>query len=613
MLAEASGRNEERALGDGSGPASSPAMPATPGSERRVSRSRLGWTEVLLVLPCLVPLFLNLGLTSMWKSEGRWISIASSMLETGNWLDPRLHGSFYGDKPLLSYWAIALLASALGRLDEQVARLPSAISGAATVLLTAWMAARLLGKKQAVLSAWILATAYSFFFWSRAASADMLSLMFGTGAVAVYLEWTFGFRPWQPILFFTLLAMGGQSKGMPGVILPVAIAIGNSVLAPLARGLCARRGWREIFRDLLPASRQGLLRRSGWIAAGLALGAGLYLLPFVVSRFARGDWQLLGSMYRENFVRALSGFDHTAPVLYYLYTLPLMFLPWGPWLAGALGWAGKRIREDSGLFFPLTAFVVVFSAFTASESRRSYYILPIFPFAAILVAGFWTDISRRMDSGSYPGKPWRILALLPCAVFESLLTLAFLFALTGGLLPGPPGKLWRTLPHPMALAAMAAVGLTGIVLSRRRAGTTGRFFAIAAAGVLVCFWLSTDLEILREKTLVERDFAEEVKARIGGSGFLYFRTRDPTLLYYLGPGPRAQSPEEVLKSLTGAQAELFVVSKGEDLGDLTGFERFETTEVLRFGRGEGLYFLLRCRLKATASQDGANRTPGLGS
>src|SRR5262245_26842707 len=119
------------------------------GSARDDSDARLRAPDVALLVLASLPLFVGLG-GGVHGSEARWLFVAQEMLRSGDWLEPRILGEFYGDKPLLSYWLIAVLATPFGVVDEAIARLPSALAGAGVVWLTARCAAPLLGRRSAV-------------------------------------------------------------------------------------------------------------------------------------------------------------------------------------------------------------------------------------------------------------------------------------------------------------------------------------------------------------------------------------------------------------------------------------------------------------------------------
>ena len=491
---------------------------------------RFGWVEAAWILLASVPLFINLGGLPAWGSESRWLSIASRMRESGNWLEPLLQGEFYGDKPLLSYWAIAAVSFITGRVDEFTARIPSALAGALTALAAGWLAARLFGRRYSVLSGCILLTAGALYRTSRGASADLLNLAFATGAVLVYVESTIRWRRWHPLLFFGLLALGGNAKGMPGVLVPLAVA----------------------GADILLSRRFDFFRRMGWIALGCFLGFVLYLTPFVLSYLDRGNWDLLRLVWRENFVRAVDAFDHTAPVYYYAYIFPAMFLPWTPWLAAGVGWAAHRARSHAGFRFTLLALAVIFVAFTLSNSRRSYYILPIFPYAALATAAFCIE-AAEMDGEGVLSRTWSRLAFVPVHLVAFFGALACVFFLVGPLLPGLPGDLASALPYPVALSALSAAAVVAILVTRRRRQPKELFFALVAVVVLVGLYLSTGGDQIHEPGLIERPFATAVKAFCGDRR-VYCGGVNSRLRYYLGEGPGLKSPEDIHRLLeTGAQ------------------------------------------------------------
>lgn len=546
---------------------------------------RMHWSDFLLALVAVIPIFVNLGLVQAWGSEYRWLDISAGILATGNWFEPRLEGQFYGDKPLLSYWAVVLASLAAGHLDEGIARLPSTIAGAITVLITAWLAARLLGRRAAALAAWILATAFSFFLWSRTASADLLSMCFLTAATAVYVEGSLCFRPWKTILFFLLLALGGQAKGMPAVLLPLGIA-----------GL-----------DMILFRRALIYRQVGWIALGFALGAGFYLLPFLLSYLDCGNWQLLQLMWKENFVRAFNAFDHKDKVYYYVYILPAMFIPWSLWLPGALGWAGTRFRSHLGWRFCLLAFAVIFIFFTVSESRRSYYILPVFPFCALLVAGFLSELAFLEKAGTPAGKAWYFLARFPVYIFGFVLALGLLLLLAGPFLSGQyvigvVGEVARAIPCSLLLALALAGCLVLLVAGCRRHRLEWQFQAVALLAFVAVAYFSIGIEPLRADRLVERTFANQIENKYPGIELVYYLGGNATSRYYLGPGIRVKSNAEVLELLQGGHDPLFLVCEGEDLEALEQFQPVIFSELLKgvvpgfasVAKPETRYLLLKC-------------------
>jgi 4-amino-4-deoxy-L-arabinose transferase-like glycosyltransferase len=503
--------------------------------------SDLSGRDVALLLLASAPLFIGLG-GGLRGSEARWLFVAQEMLRSGNWLEPRILGEFYGDKPLLSYWLIAMLATPFGVIDETIARLPSALAAAGVVWLTGRCAAPLLGRRQAVIAGFAAATAFSLIFWARSACADLVSLFFSTAAVAIYLETKRSARRWHAPVFFALLALGGHAKGMPAVVVPLAVASADVLLTGQLAAFARR--WRELL-------------------LGGALGGALYLAPFAASRVVRGDWELLHLVWVENFVRAFAAFDHTDSVFYYVYTLPAMLLPWGLFLPGALLSASVRRDRSAGERFALCAFCVTFALFTLSQSRRSYYILPIFPWAALLIAAYWDRLASDRATRGVLTRRDRVLGLLPAlALGIAVCAVGGLLAL-GRMLPGDLRALAAALPG-APVVALAAIGV-GVWLLRAlwRGELRGAGVALAATAWLGSAVYATSLDAALETGRVERAFADEVSERFPGRPIVYYGGVGLDLQWYLGTGASAGSPEQVAQLLdaSGSGALLVVCEK----------------------------------------------------
>lgn len=508
--------------------------------------------DLLLLLPPIVLLFVHLGRDQAWGSESRWLSIATSMRGSGDWFAPLLNGELYWDKPLYSYWAILVAAWPFGQVNELVARLPSALGSALTVLLTSWLGARLLERKIGVLAGWLLATSFSYFVWARTASADALNLTCILAAVVAYAEHRLHPRPWLVYTYFAILGVGAHVKGLPAVLVPCAI-VGVDIIA--SRELSA-------------------LRRPATLAGGALVFLALFLAPFFASRLLEGNWDLLRLMWRENIVRAVDPFDHDdASWFYYFYVFPTLFLPWSLWLPGALPWAVRAWRRSAGLRFTLVGLLTVFVLFTASRSRRSYYILPILPFAAILVAAFLrqaelvlveaagggslggvngaeaeaaaaalpTSPSQRVGRG----RLWSVLLRGPRAILLVALSVGSVYLLLGRLLPGKAGEVVMLLPLSVALGVACGLWVGLYLASVRRQGAAGRPLAFATLGLLLSAYQVFGVEALRAGSLTEREFVSEVAGILGGAGrrVVVFGSPGGRLWYYLSTHPELEVVE----------------------------------------------------------------------
>jgi 4-amino-4-deoxy-L-arabinose transferase-like glycosyltransferase len=326
----------------------------------------LGATSVLLLA--------QLGSAELWTLEGRWAGVCMHMMGSGDYLHPYLFGSAYYDKPLLSYWLVIAFARLLGRLDEVALRLPSALSGVVAVWCVYRLGTSRFDRATGLIAGFLLASCAMFVFWARVASADMLNVAGTLAAVTWYFE-----RRDRPgivtfTVFFVLLGVTALMKGLIGPAVAV-IAVGADIIA--------ERRWRPLLRPSL-------------IVAG-AIGACVYLTPFVASSVTQPATYAesgLGMVFQENALRYFEPFDHQAPPYIYLGVLPVYLLPWGLLLPFVIHRIVKRWRElsDASRWTVWTS-LAIFALLTASGSRRSYYVLPIVPFAILMTAD-WLRSAR---------------------------------------------------------------------------------------------------------------------------------------------------------------------------------------------------------------------------
>ncbi len=144
-----------------------------------------GWGVLALTA---ILYFTRLGARALWASEFRWAEIAREMIRTGNYFWPTINGHLYYDKPLGSYWLVLASTFVTGGLNETAARLPCAIAGLLAVGLLILLARRLYDLRLGVIAGFILATSFSFVFFSRCASADVETIAGELAALLLFLK-----------------------------------------------------------------------------------------------------------------------------------------------------------------------------------------------------------------------------------------------------------------------------------------------------------------------------------------------------------------------------------------------------------------------------------------
>ena len=323
---------------------------------------------ILLFISSVFLLFFNLGYRSLWGSEGRWAEVVRQMLITRDFFHPTINGEPYFDKPLFTYWIIVVFVPIFNELNEFVVRLPSAVSALVAIFCTFFIGKRLFSDKIGILASFLLLTSWGFVFWARTAAADMENLAF----ILIAVCWYFFNRGRSSFvsyfIFYLICAIGAQFKGLTAIAVPILV----------------------VFIDLLISNDiKKHINFPHFIA--IIISAVVYFAPFIYAQITSDSYSQQGLylVFRENLLRFFNAFDHKEPFYVYLFYVPLLILPWIFLLIGFLFFLFKKSqnigKNEKWLF---GASLSIFLLFTASSSRRSYYILPILPFLALCLGIF---------------------------------------------------------------------------------------------------------------------------------------------------------------------------------------------------------------------------------
>lgn len=517
-------------------------------------RSLISWPTTIFWVVAVWLLFWQLGGTTLWGSEARWAEVTREMRLTGDYFHPSLNGVPYFDKPLLSYWLIALVAKLSGPLDEWAIRFPSALAALATLWATRDLGRRLWSEQVAQVAGWVLLSGYGFLLWGRMGQADMENL----AAVMLAVDWYWARRErpgWADFgVFYLILALGAQTKGLGALVLPPLVLLPD---------LLREGRWRL------------LLRPAHWL--GLALGTMVYFIPFLLSSWGADQYagNGLAMVMRENLLRYFEPFDHIEPFYIYFIHLPILMLPWAIALIAAitqavlgyrgLGGAGANSRW---LYW---ACGLIFLFFSLSGSRRSYYILPIIPFCSLLIGVIATSAE--------PGKPWRIGLHWQ----RWLLGLLGLASLLGGLALPWAARHWRVeLPISLALslaliggavfALWLSSGRSEAFLARKMALPLGLAFPVCAAALLLGGYFGWQRLVIEDHFRSARRFAQQVRLQAEVDSLAFYRDAPTNLVYYLGaqrPLPVVDGPNKVETLVAAKGGELVLLGTAADLRRLT--------------------------------------------
>src|SRR5271154_1283878 len=316
---------------------------------RAGSREAPGFGASAIVVVALAALLFlpRLGARALWSSEGRWAEIAREMHLNSNYFWPTINGKLYYDKPLLSYWLVLGSSHLTGAINEAAARIPSALSGLLGIALTIMLAQRFYDRRTALLSGFILATSYSFVFFSRHASADVETVTGELAAVILFLRYRERAAVWPIIGAWLAMAITSLTKGLLGFALPLLVM---GAYASLLEGWTALRS-RFSRLDRMVA---WLIEQNRWLfnlktIPAVALAGLVYYLPFAISHARMHSEAGIAMVFRENVVRFLHPFDHRGPVYIYFGAIFALMAPWSVFIPSALVSAhARRAIESKG-------------------------------------------------------------------------------------------------------------------------------------------------------------------------------------------------------------------------------------------------------------------------
>lgn len=456
-------------------------------------------------------------------------------IHTGEWVLPSRNGIDLPSKPPLFHWLGGLTALATGTVDEFAARFPSALLATVTVLLVYGYGARKWGTAAGMFAACMLATNFEWIRAARGARVDMVLTTFLTGACIAFEAAASGASPRRLplILFYLCMGLATLAKGPIGFLLPGCIAMTY---------LALRQDLRR-------------LRRMHILGGGI-LAVGLPACWYLAATLHGG----MAFVYKQILIENLMTFfgwtaDPGTPSHSFFYVVPAFFTGFAPWslfvvpLAMYLYQVGRRRLDSEGYLYPLVWFVVIFVFFMVAAGKRTVYLLPLYPAAALLLGAWWSHLST-VPSTIRVG--WTA-ALRACAVVCACALAVVLVAVVAEAFGGSP--LDRLAPflhhtdrenlplvhetiraHPLhflgwAGVAAAATLLLTIATWRRRWAAVFSSLVILVTGTTLLVNGVIHPEIARRRTF--KPFMDTVRTTLEDGGQLsFYHTFDYGAVFY---------------------------------------------------------------------------------
>jgi len=359
---------------------------------------------ILFLMPFALYIALSHFMPLIEPDESRYFEISDNMLDSGDYVTPRLAGVIYLEKPPLSYWASALIFKLFGETDFTT-RLYVGICAWACLLLVYFMGSFLHDRSTGLYAAGMLGTSLFFFIFGNFNILD-IPLTFYT-CLAIWAGYrhvisTTDKKAWLYLLYLSS-ALAFLTKGLIGVVFPFAI---------LTLWLALSGQWKRTVALFSPVG----------ILLFLAIAS-----PWLILVQQEHKDFLRFFFIQEHFLRyttTMHGRDNS--ILLYLPAVMIGCLPWTAFLVRA-AWEVRKDKDSAsalqGKSFLWTWIVFIFVFFSLSSSKLIPYIAPIFIPLSVLIG----HVLRNYDYLTpHPRKRSQSFLLQLPVVLQSLLFMALL-------------------------------------------------------------------------------------------------------------------------------------------------------------------------------------------
>lgn len=335
-------------------------------------------TLILLAVLTILLYLIPLGVRDLFSpDETRYAEIGREIVESGDWITPRLNGVLYFEKPILGYWAFAGSQKLFGENSFAV-RLPCVLATLLSALALFFLTRRFSGggEKAGLLAAAVFLLTPLVFALGIAATLDpMFSFFLTLGMVLFYyavqtrkLE-----RGVYLLLFGFAVGAAFLTKGFLAFVLP-----GLSIFVWL---IWCRR-WKDFL--VLP-----------WIPLA---GVLLISLPWAIMIHLEQPAYWNYFIYDEHIKRFFEKEQHPEPFWFFIPVL-LCGLGWLLFLlpSAVKGFIGKHWNDDF-IRYLICWFALPFLFLSLSSGKLATYILPCFaPLAVLLAIGLFRLIVVKRD------------------------------------------------------------------------------------------------------------------------------------------------------------------------------------------------------------------------
>lgn len=352
--------------------------------------SKVFW---LLLLVCIITLFPFLGMYEYnTKGEPREAIVSQSMLATDNWVLPRNNGGEMAYKPPFFHWSVAATSLIGNEVTEPTSRIPSAIALTVLVMTTFVFFSRRKGAVVGATSALICLLCMELHRAGGNCRVDMVLTAFTVGAFFLFYRWYEQGCHRLPLWTVIVMSLATLTKGPVGVIVPCCV-IGGFLLLK-------KKPFLIVFGKLFACGILSLIIPALWYYAA----------------WQQGGQEFVDLMMEENIGRMTSTMAYEScvePWWYNFLTLTYGLIPFTLILLfGLFSLKGVSFKSscndnwwrrfckwlfalDDVTLFSFAGAVIVIVFYCIPQSKRSVYLMPMYPFLAYFIAMFMLWLAKK--------------------------------------------------------------------------------------------------------------------------------------------------------------------------------------------------------------------------
>ena len=335
-------------------------------------------------------LFLTrLGANSLADWDEAWYADAARfMFRHDHFLTPIWNGQYFFDKPPLQYWVTQPFLYIFGE-TELAYRLPSALAAIALTLITYLWEKKRSGILSGLAAAAILLSFPHFLDRGRSGNFDTLFVFLTTLSLFLFIKN-------KSLLAGIPLGLAWMTKGVFSGLFPII-----SLIALKGLSFPGKDSPYQTIRTLLTYAAAAAAVYSPWHLLEYTKFDHLieqsYFATFDQGEFGGWNWMNIAWRFDFRYLVFLWTFLRWwFPV--FLIALIYQSLKFTKLLVVNLeGWRAKGPRSSARSLsnvwtrtseLPFISFVVIFLALSAAKSKNDWYIMPAYPFIALMIADF---------------------------------------------------------------------------------------------------------------------------------------------------------------------------------------------------------------------------------